>query len=58
LTGTLKDGEFDSNDEIVEAVPSAWSGLTFDDAQSIFHNWMSRFASVIQKGEEYTFEEI
>jgi hypothetical protein len=34
----LKDGEFNSNDEIEEAITKVWGELTLDEVQSAFHN--------------------
>jgi hypothetical protein len=42
LNGVLKDREFNSNDEIEEAIAKVWDEFTFDEVQSVFHNWMSR----------------
>jgi hypothetical protein len=44
LKEILKDREFNSSDEIEEAIADAWNDLTFDDVQSVFQNWMSRLA--------------
>jgi hypothetical protein len=52
LKGILKDREFNSSNEIEEATTKVWDDLTFDEVQSVFHNWMSRLAWVIgDKGE-------
>jgi hypothetical protein len=34
----LKDGEFNSSDEIEEVIAKVWGELTFDEVQSAFHN--------------------
>jgi hypothetical protein len=52
LKGALKGCEFNSSDEIEEANPKVWNELTFDEVQSIFHNWMRRLAWVIGNGGE------
>jgi hypothetical protein len=44
LKGALKNCEFNSSDEIEEAITNTSDGLTFDEVQSIFHNWMSGLA--------------
>jgi hypothetical protein len=44
LKGALKDREFISRDESEEAITKVWDRLTFDEVQSLFHNWMSRRA--------------
>jgi histone-lysine N-methyltransferase SETMAR len=56
LKRVLKDREFDSSDEIEEEITKIWDGLTFDEAHSVFHNWMSRLAWVIENGREYITE--
>jgi hypothetical protein len=52
----MKDREFHSHDEIEEAIAVAWNGLTFEDVQSVFYNWMCRFALVIGNEGECIFE--
>jgi hypothetical protein len=52
LNGVLKDREFNSSDGIKEAIMRVWDELTFDEVQSVFHNWMSRRAWVIENGRE------
>jgi hypothetical protein len=56
LKGILKDREFHSRDEIEEVITMAWNDLTFDEVQSVFHNWMNRFRWVIENGAEYIIE--
>jgi hypothetical protein len=34
----LKDDEFNSSDEIEEAITKVWGEPTFDEVQSAFHN--------------------
>jgi hypothetical protein len=34
----------------------AWNDLKFDEAQSVFHNWMNRLRWVIENGGEYITE--
>jgi hypothetical protein len=58
LKGVLKDREFNSSDEIQEAIMKEWDELIFDEVQSVFHNWMSRLAWVIENGGEYIIESI
>jgi hypothetical protein len=48
--------KFNSSDEIEGAITKVWDELTFGEVQSIFRNWMSRFAQVIAKGGEYIVE--
>jgi hypothetical protein len=54
--GILKDLEFKSGDEIEEAIAKFWDGFTFDEVQSVFHNWMNRPAWVFENGGEYIIE--
>jgi hypothetical protein len=56
LTEILKDREFHSSDEIQQAIAEAWNDLTVDEDQSVFQNWMSRLAWVIENGGEYVHE--
>jgi hypothetical protein len=35
-----------------------WDELTFNKIQSVFYNWMSHLASVIQNAGEYIIEDI
>jgi hypothetical protein len=46
LFGMLKqiarDREFSSSDEIENAIAQVWNGLTFDDVQSMFQDWIRR----------------
>jgi hypothetical protein len=57
LKGILKDREFYSHDEIEEAIAMAWNDLTFDEVQSVSHNWMNRLRWVTGNGGEYIPEE-
>jgi hypothetical protein len=56
LKGILKDREFHSYDEIEDVITMAWNDLTFDEVQSVFHNWMNRLRWVIENGGEYITE--
>jgi hypothetical protein len=47
----LKNREFRSHDEIEEAITMAWNDLKFDEAQSVFHNWMNRLRWSLRTGE-------
>jgi hypothetical protein len=53
LKGILKDREFHSHDEVEGAITMAWNDLTFDEVQSVFHNWMNRLKWFIESGGEY-----
>jgi hypothetical protein len=52
LKGILKNWEFHSHDEIEEAITVTWNDLTFNEAQSVFYNWMNQFRWVIENGGE------
>jgi hypothetical protein len=54
LKGILKDREFHLNDEVEKGIASAWNDLTFNDVQSVFHNWMNPLARVMRNSAEYT----
>jgi hypothetical protein len=56
LKGIPKDREFRLHDEIEEAVVMAWNDLTFDEVQSVFHNWMNQLRWVIESEGEYITE--
>jgi hypothetical protein len=58
LKGVLKDRECNSSDEIEVAITKVWDELTFDEVQSVFHNWMIRLAWVIENEGEYITKEI
>jgi hypothetical protein len=51
LKGALKDREFNSIDEIKEAVTKVWDELCFDPVQSAFHNWINCPAWMTANGE-------
>jgi hypothetical protein len=53
LKGILTDREVHSHDEIEEAITMAWNDLTFDEVESVFHNWMNRLRWVFENGGEY-----
>jgi translation elongation factor EF-1beta len=50
LKAVLKDHECSSGDDIEEAIAKVWDEFTFDEVQSVFHNWMSRLAWIIENG--------
>jgi hypothetical protein len=53
LKGVLKDREFNPGAEIEEAMTKVWDEFTFDELQSVFHNWVNRLALVIKNGKEH-----
>jgi hypothetical protein len=52
LKGILKHRESNSINEIEEAITQVWDELTFDEGQSVLHNWTSRLVWVIENGGE------
>jgi hypothetical protein len=52
----MKDREFHSYDELEEAITMTWNDFTFDEVQSVFHNWMNRLRWAIENGGEYITE--
>jgi hypothetical protein len=56
LKGVLKDREFTASDGIEQAITKVWDELTFNEVQSIFHNWMSHLACAIANEREYIIE--
>jgi histone-lysine N-methyltransferase SETMAR len=56
LKGILKDREFVSSEEIEVAIADVWNGITSDEMQSVFRNWMSRLTWVIENGAECILE--
>jgi hypothetical protein len=56
LKGVLKDREFNSGDEIDGAITKVWDELAFDEVQSVFYNWISHLAGVIENISEYIIE--
>jgi hypothetical protein len=55
LKRVLRDHQFDSSNEIEEAIriTKVWDEFFFDEVQTVFHNWMSRLAWVIEDGRVY-----
>jgi hypothetical protein len=56
LKGILKDRELHSRDETEKVITMVWNDLTFDEVQSVFHNWMNRLSWVIENRGEYITE--
>jgi hypothetical protein len=54
LKAIQKDPEFKSNDEIEEVIASARNALTFNDLQSVVHNWISRLVWIVEDSGEPT----
>jgi hypothetical protein len=54
LKGNMKDHAFQTVEEILEAVTLIWNGVTFEQLQSVFFNWMERLECVTSnEGECY-----
>jgi hypothetical protein len=51
LKGVLKGRKFNSSDEIEEGITKVWDELTFDEVESVFHNWMSGLAWILENGK-------
>jgi hypothetical protein len=56
LKEVLKGREFSSSNKIEEVIAKILDELTFDEVQSVFHNWMSRLARVLENGGDYIIE--
>jgi hypothetical protein len=56
LKQILRDREFSSSDESEDAIAQVWNNLTFDDIQSVFWDWIRRFAWVAENDGEYIGE--
>jgi hypothetical protein len=56
LKQILRDRELSSRDEIEDAIVQVWNDLTFDDAQSVFRNWIRRLTVVAENDGGYISE--
>jgi hypothetical protein len=56
LKGILNDHEFNSSDEIEEAITRIWDALIFDNVQRPFQKWMNRLGWVIENGGKHAPE--
>jgi hypothetical protein len=56
LKGALKDTKLKSSDEIEEVITKVCDRLTFDELQSVFHNWFRRPIWVIENEGENIIE--
>jgi hypothetical protein len=54
LKGNMKDRAFATVDDVLEAVILTSNGVTFEERQSAFLNWMKRVEWVTSKGENHT----
>jgi CelD/BcsL family acetyltransferase involved in cellulose biosynthesis len=48
----LRDREFLSSNETEDAIAQVWNDLTFDGVQSLFQEWIWRFAWVVENDGE------
>jgi hypothetical protein len=53
LKQELKERVFQSEEQILAAITESWNGLTFEDIQRVFHNWMEPLIYVIANSGEY-----
>jgi hypothetical protein len=53
LKGNMKDRAFQTIEEILEAVTLIWNGVTFEQLQTVFLNWMEHLEWVISNGGDY-----
>jgi hypothetical protein len=53
LKGNMKDRAFQTIEKIIDAVTLIWNGVTFEQLQSVFLNWMEHFESAPSNGETY-----
>jgi hypothetical protein len=53
LKQRIKDRAFAMIEEILNAVRDVWSGVTLEELQSVFLNWMERLEYVIEHEGEY-----
>jgi hypothetical protein len=53
LKQKMKERVFQSEEQILAAITESWNGLTFEDIQRVFHNWMERLIWVIANSGEY-----
>jgi hypothetical protein len=56
LKGVLKDHELNSSEEIEGVITKVWNEFTFNEVQSVFHNWMNHLAWVSENGGESILE--
>jgi hypothetical protein len=52
----IQNKSFQDPDELIEARTNVFDGITFEALQSVFHNWIRRLRSVIEKRGEYFHE--
>jgi hypothetical protein len=52
----MKDQEFRTVQDILRLVTETWNDLTFEDVQSVFHEWQIRPNWVMENGGDYNFQ--
>jgi hypothetical protein len=50
LKEKLEEQELSTSDEIIEAIATIWNGVTFEELQSVFSEWIQRVTCVIEHG--------
>jgi hypothetical protein len=50
LNEKLKEQELRSSDEIIEAIPTIWNAVPFEELQGVFCEWIQRVTWVIEHG--------
>jgi hypothetical protein len=55
--GTMRDGEFQTVQDILGRFAEIWNDLTFEDVQSMFLEWQIRLKWIIENGGEYYSEQ-
>jgi hypothetical protein len=53
LKHQMKDREFQSQREILQAITDSWDDLTFAEVQRVFWQWMERLTCVAGNNREY-----
>lgn len=49
----LKEKEIEDETQLVKEITDAWDAVTFDQLQSVFHDWILRLDDVIKKHGSY-----
>jgi hypothetical protein len=49
----IQDQSFEDPEELIEALTNLFDGITFEELQSVFHNWIRRLRRVIENRGEY-----
>jgi hypothetical protein len=55
LNGKLQEQELSTSEQIIEAIPTIWDVVFFDDLQSVFQNAFNGYpGTLLRPGECYT----